>query len=197
MAQDDATAPHSSPETAAAEEIQGQTCAVAEHAQLAGLLEDARSKADEHWNQVLRANAELDNTRKRARQDVENAHKYGVERFAQALLPVRDSLEMGLAAAQQAGGDTATSLKQGVELTLKMFDSALEKFSVRVLNPLGEPFNPAQHQAMTLQESAAHAPDTVIAVMQKGYLLHDRLLRPAMVVVSKAPAETQQIDAKA
>ena len=174
--------------TAGGEGSQAEETAPDQQGDLAGLLEDARAKADEHWNQLLRANAELENTRRRAKQDVENAHKFGVERFVQELLPVRDSLEMGLAAASHADNDTAASLKEGVELTLKMFDSALEKFSVATLNPLGETFDPALHQAMTLQESAEHAPNTVIAVMQKGYQLHDRLIRPAMVVVSKAPA---------
>lgn len=174
------------------------------HVEMTGLLEDARAKADEHWNQLLRANADLENARRRARQDVENAHKYGVERFVQELLPVKDSLEMGLAAASNSDNDSAASLKEGVELTLKMFDSALEKFSVKTVDPVGEAFDPALHQAMTTQESAEHEPNIVIAVMQKGYQLHDRLIRPAMVVVSKAaaPADERsetgsQIDEKA
>lgn len=174
------------------------------HVEMTGLLEDARAKADEHWNQLLRANADLENARRRARQDVENAHKYGVERFVQELLPVKDSLEMGLAAASNSDNDSAASLKEGVELTLKMFDSALEKFSVKTVDPVGEAFDPALHQAMTTQESTEHEPNIVIAVMQKGYQLHDRLIRPAMVVVSKAaaPADERsetgsQIDEKA
>lgn len=174
------------------------------HVEMTGLLEDARAKADEHWNQLLRANADLENARRRARQDVENAHKYGVERFVQELLPVKDSLEMGLAAASNSDNDAAASLKEGVELTLKMFDSTLEKFSVKTVDPVGEAFDPALHQAMTTQESAEHEPNIVIAVMQKGYQLHDRLIRPAMVVVSKAaaPADERsetgsQIDEKA
>lgn len=172
------------------------------HAEMTGLLEDARAKADEHWNQLLRANAELENARRRARQDVENAHKYGVERFVQELLPVKDSLEMGLAASSNSDNDSAASLREGIELTLKMFDSALEKFSVKTLDPVGDAFDPALHQAMTMQESSEHEPNTVIAVMQKGYQLHDRLIRPAMVVVSKAaagenPETGRQIDEKA
>lgn len=172
------------------------------HAEMTGLLEDARAKADEHWNQLLRANAELENTKRRARQDVENAHKYGVEKFVQELLPVKDSLEMGLAAASNSDNDSVASLKEGVELTLKMLDSALGKFSVQMLDPMGDAFDPALHQAMSMQESAEHEPNTVIAVMQKGYQLHDRLIRPAMVVVSKAaagekPDTGSQIDEKA
>lgn len=151
------------------------------------LLEDARNKADEHWNQLLRLQAELENSRRRAQRDVENAHKFGLEKFAVALLPVIDSLEMGLAAAE--GEDaTVAKLREGTELTLKMFDDVLEKFGVVKIAPQGEPFNPELHQAMTMQESAEHEPNTVMMVMQKGYTLNDRLIRPAMVVVSKAPA---------
>lgn len=158
------------------------------------LLEDARAKADEHWNQLLLAKAETENVRRRARQDTENAHKFGLEKFALELLPVKDSLEMGLAAVE---ADPTTSdearlaqLRQGTELTLKMLSAAMEKFGIEALNPIGDSFDPALHQAMTLQESADHKPNTVIAVMQKGYLLNERLIRPAMVVVSKAVTET-------
>ena len=155
------------------------------------MLEDARAKADEHWNQLLRANAELENTRKRARQDVENAHKFALEKFALELLPVKDSLEMGLAAAtngteESGSGETATQLLEGTKLTLKMLTSAMEKFGIEEVDPSGEAFNPELHQAMSMQESAEHEPNTVMMVMQKGYQLNERLIRPAMVVVSKA-----------
>jgi molecular chaperone GrpE len=169
------------------------------HEELTLLLEDARAKADEHWDQLLRANAELDNARRRARQDVENAHKYALEKFAQELLPVKDSLEMGLAAAG-GEGETAAQLKEGTELTLKMLTAAMEKFGIKAVDPTGQPFNPELHQAMSMQESADHAPNTVMAVMQKGYQLNDRLIRPAMVVVAKAAEkrpEEGQIDEKA
>jgi len=160
------------------------------HKELTLLLEDARSKADEHWDQLLRTNAELDNLRRRAKQDVENAHKYALEKFAQELLPVKDSLEMGLAA---ASGDTDAeeaiqNLREGTELTLKMLSAAMEKSGIKEIDPTGETFNPEQHQAMSMQESADHEPNTVMTVMQKGYQLNDRLIRPAMVVVSKAKA---------
>ncbi|HEY0720264.1 MAG TPA: nucleotide exchange factor GrpE, partial [Gammaproteobacteria bacterium] len=108
--------------------------------------------------------------------------------FAAALLPVKDSLEMGINAASSAEGDVAQRLKEGSELTLKMLASALEKFGIKEIDPVGQPFNPEWHQAMTMQPSADHPANTVLAVMQKGYTLNDRLLRPAMVVVSK-PAE--------
>lgn len=170
------------------------------HAEMTGMLEDARAKADEHWNQLLRANAELENTRRRARQDVENAHKYGQERLIQELLPVKDSLEMGLAAAKAADDEAAAQMIEGVELTLKMLSTAFEKFSIQEVDPVGEAFDPSLHQAMSMQESTDHAPNTVMAVMQKGYQLNDRLIRPAMVVVSKADEAADpgsQIDEKA
>lgn len=164
-----------------------------EHEELTLMLEDARAKADEHWNQLLRANAELENTRKRARQDVENAHKFALEKFALELLPVKDSLEMGLAAAssdsEESDGkedETSSQLLEGTELTLKMLTSAMEKFGIEEINPEGEPFNPDTHQAMSMQESTEYEPNSVMMVMQKGYQLNERLIRPAMVVVSKA-----------
>ncbi len=179
--------------TAAEEEVTAETEATAEVAgtsedsseDLAQLLEDARSKADEHWNQVLRMQAELENTRRRAAADVEKAHKYALEKFAAELLPVIDSLEMGLAAAEGNDHEVAQKLHEGTELTLKMFSGVLEKFGVKAVDPLGETFNPELHQAMTMQPSEEHEPNTVTAVMQKGYVLNDRLIRPAMVMVSK------------
>jgi len=176
-------------ETEAVEVEQTETVEEAEASgeDLTLLLEDARSKADEHWEKVLRLQAELENSHRRAKRDVENAHKYGLEKFAQELLAVKDSLEMGLAAAEGSDHEVADKLREGTELTLKMFTSVMEKFGIKEVNPLGEPFNPELHQAMTMQPSTEHEPNTVMAVMQKGYLINDRLLRPAMVVVSKAP----------
>ena len=153
--------------------------------ELALLLEDARAKADEHWNQVVRMQAELENTRRRAAADVEKAHKFGLEKFAAELLPVIDSLEMGLAAAEGNDHEIAEKLREGTELTLKMFAGVLEKFGVKAVDPLGQPFNPELHQAMTMQPSEEYEPNTVTAVMQKGYVLNERLIRPAMVMVSK------------
>ncbi len=156
------------------------------------LLEDARAKADEHWNQLLRVKADMENTRRRAKQDVENAHKFALEKFALELLPIKDSLEMGLTAADDIaeGGDAMAQLKEGTALTLKMLAAALEKFGIEAVDPVGDTFDPDKHQAMSMQESAEHKPNTVMAVMQKGYQLNERLLRPAMVVVSKAVTET-------
>lgn len=151
------------------------------------LLQDARNKADEHWNQLLRAKADLDNLRRRAERDLEQAHRYGLERLVQELLPVKDSLELGLSASQGAEGEALKGLREGMELTRKMLQNALEKFGVKELSPQGERFNPELHQAMSVQERADAEPNTVLLVCQKGYLLHDRLIRPAMVIVSKAP----------
>lgn len=157
-------------------------------ADLQGRLAAAEARAQENWDQLLRARAEQENLRRRTERELENAHKYALERFAQELLPVRDSLEMGLAA---AGVEAAQSekLREGTELTLKMLVNAMEKFGIKEINPLNEPFNPDLHQAMAMQESAKAAPNTVITVMQKGYLLNDRLIRPAMVMVAKGANE--------
>lgn len=156
------------------------------HEQLLLTLEDAKAKADQHWNQLLLARAETDNVRRRAERDVEAAHKYALERFVTELLPVKDSLELGLAAASD-GGDVA-KLREGMELTLKLLSSVLEKFGVKTVDPKGEKFNPELHQAMAMQEMGNVEPNVVLTVYQKGYLLNDRLIRPAMVVVSRPAA---------
>lgn len=164
---------------------------VTDHAELAALLEDARGKADEHWDQCLRLQADLDNLRKRSERELANAHKYALERFARELLPVRDSLELGLAAASDEHADTV-KVREGVELTLQMLTGALDKFAIREVNPQDEPFDPEFHQAMSMQERADVDPNTVVTVVQKGYLLNDRLIRPAMVIVSQAPSQTNE-----
>lgn len=143
-------------------------------------LDEARRTAESHWDAVLRTRAELENLRKRTERELENAHKYGLERFLTELLPVKDSLELGLAA--DAGTE---KLREGTELTLKKFSQALEKFGVTELNPEGEEFNPEFHEAMTVQESEGQASNTVLTVIQKGYLLNGRLVRPALVIVAK------------
>jgi len=158
-----------------------------EHDDPVALLEDARSKADEHWNLYLRTQAEMDNLRKRAERDVQNAHKFGVEKLVGELLPVMDSMEMGMAAADSDDEATA-KLVEGMQMTIKMFTDALQKVGITQVDPMGEAFNPDFHQAMSMVESADAEPNTVITVMQKGYVLNERLVRPAMVVVAKAPA---------
>jgi molecular chaperone GrpE len=175
--------------TAEATEAEGATAEATaqgeeDHLQL---LEDTRTKADEHWNLYLRTQAELENLRRRAERDIQNAHKFGLEKFVNELLPVIDSMEMGMAAAN-AEEEAVRPLLEGMELTLKMFQSVLEKMGVTVVNPENEAFNPEFHQAMSMQETTDAEPNTVLAVMQKGYVLNERLVRPAMVVVSKAPA---------
>jgi molecular chaperone GrpE len=163
-----------------------ETAEGTEQADLHALLEDARGKADEHWDQCLRLQADMDNLRKRAERDVASAHKFALERFATELLPVRDSLELGLAAFAAEGADPE-KLREGVELTLQMLTSAMGKFEIREVNPQNEQFNPDFHQAMSLQERDDVEPNKVVTVVQKGYLLNERLLRPALVIVSKAP----------
>ncbi|MGD2136776.1 MAG: nucleotide exchange factor GrpE [Gammaproteobacteria bacterium] len=153
-------------------------------AELTALLEDARGKADEHWDQCVRLQAEMENLRKRAARELANARKYALERFASELLPVKDSLEMGLAAFD---AENTEKHKEGIELTLQMLTSVMGKFEITEIDPQDEPFNPDFHQAMSIQERDDVEPNTVVTVVQKGYLLHNRLLRPAMVIVSKAP----------
>ncbi len=146
-------------------------------------LEEARARADQYQQDMLRARADLDNARKRAQREIENAHKYAVEKLLGDLLPIKDSMELGLSAAESS--DDVASLREGMELTLKMLEDLLEKHGVTEVNPVGEKFSHELHQAMTMQESAEAEPGTVLNVMQKGYLLNDRLVRPAMVIVAK------------
>jgi len=145
-------------------------------------LARAQAKAAENWDHFVRSKAEMDNLRRRNAKDVENAHKYGIEKFASELLPVVDGMELGLA----VEGASAESLREGMELTMKMVQKMMENLGIEEINPINEKFNPEKHQAMSMQPSADVEPNTVIAVMQKGYLLKDRLIRPAMVMVSKA-----------
>ncbi len=156
--------------------------------QLRSQLSAAEAKASEHWDQLLRTKAEMENLRRRTERELENAHKYALDRVAQELLPVIDSLELGLAAATGEGA-TVAKLREGSELTLKLLTGALEKFGIRAVNPEGERFNPEFHQAMTTQPASHVEPNTVLNVFQKGYLLNDRLIRPALVVVSSGAAQ--------
>lgn len=158
------------------------------------LLEDARAKADEHWDQLVRTQAQMDNLRKRQERELENAHKYALERFVNELLPVRDSMEMGLAAANDENA-TIDHLREGTALTLKLFSDVMEKFNVEQINPEGQPFDPELHQAMSVQPRSDVPPNTVVIVVQKGYTLNGRLVRPAMVMVSQA--EPGQVDEQA
>ena len=158
-------------------------------AELEQKLAEAEAKAEENWDKAVRAQAELENGRRRAQRDLENAHKYALEKFLQDLLPIQDSMEMGLAVAKDDTADLA-KLREGSELILKMFSDLMDKNGIETINPEGQPFDPEHHQAMTMLESPDHAPDTVVSVMQKGYKLNDRLVRPAMVVVAKEPEDS-------
>jgi len=147
------------------------------------------SQLNESKEQMLRLQAEMQNVHRRARNDVEKAHKFGVERFVKEMLPVVDSLEKAIEACETSEDSPAqvVSLKDGVELTLSMTLSALKKFEVEVLNPVGEAFNPQLHEAMSVLPRDDVEPNSVVAVLQKGYLLSGRVVRPAMVIVAKAP----------
>ena len=144
-------------------------------------LAAAEAKAGENWDRYLRAAAELENVRKRAARDVENAHKFALERFGKELLAVRDTLEMGLAAAD---GASVESLIEGKEATLKLLTTILSQFGIEEVDPAGEPFDPELHEAISMQPSADVEPGSVVTVVQKGYTLNGRLLRPAMVIVA-------------
>jgi molecular chaperone GrpE len=138
-------------------------------------------------DQALRVAADLQNVRRRAEQDVEKAHKFALEKFAGDLLPIIDSLERGLELSSP-DDESIRPMREGIELTLKMFQDTLKRYQLEAIDPHGEPFNAVQHQAMAMQESADVEPNSVLKVFQKGYQLNGRLLRPAMVVVSKASA---------
>jgi molecular chaperone GrpE len=151
-------------------------------------LAKAQLTIKEYWDQIMRLNAEIENNRKRAQRDIENAHKFAVKNFVESLLPVTDSMEMGMAATLNENA-TLESIREGMNMTLDMFTQMMQKNGIQAIDPQGEKFNPEHHQAMTMQENDEVDANTVLAVMQKGYLLNERLIRPAMVVVSKPKAE--------
>lgn len=147
------------------------------------------AKAEENWNNYLRASAELENVRKRSARDVDNARKFALERFCGDLLAVRDSLEIGLETAENADFE---QLRSGSEATLKLLANTMERFGVAEVDPLGEPFDPELHEAMTMQPSTEAEPGSVLTVFQKGYVLNGRLLRPARVVVAQEPQDSDE-----
>ncbi|MES2603799.1 MAG: nucleotide exchange factor GrpE [Pseudomonadota bacterium] len=156
--------------------------------ELANRINEAVNAAlTEQRESVLRAQAEVQNMRRRCDADVEKAHKFALEKFSNELLPVLDNLERALGAVPDAQKEQVKALYEGVELTMKGFLESLAKFNIKPVNPHGEPFDPQYHQAIAQVPNPAVAPNTVIEVMQKGYTLHGRVLRAAMVVVSKAP----------
>jgi molecular chaperone GrpE len=149
---------------------------------LQAALAQAESRALESRDLYMRALAELENVRKRAARDVEQAHKFGLERVANDLIGVKDSLELGLASTA-----TADALRAGTQATLQLLSKALEKAGLVEILPLGEQFNPELHEAMAMQPSGEHVPNSIVQVVQKGYQLNGRLLRPARVIVAKEP----------
>ncbi len=151
---------------------------------LSAALAIERSRADENWDRVLRMQADMENQRKRSQRDVQNARKFALEGMINDLLPVRDSLEMGITAASQTDADIS-SIVEGSELTLKMLSQAFEKYNIEEVNPVDQKFNPEFHQAMSMQEIEGRDSNTVVNVLQKGYTLNDRLIRPALVIVAK------------
>lgn len=161
---------------------------IAETDELSAELEQARADAEKYRDQAVRAAAELENVRKRTQRDVESAKKFAIEKFASELLGVRDSLELGLKAAEDNHGDFE-KLKEGMEMTNRMLISSMEKVGIEPINPEGETFNPEYHEAVSTQPSDDLAPNSVASVMQKGYTLNGRVLRAAMVTVAKPTGE--------
>jgi molecular chaperone GrpE len=148
--------------------------------------EALRQQAEDNWNKYLRIVAELDNLRKRNAREVENARRFGVERLAAAILPVRDSLEAGLKAATEAENVDIAAILEGEQATLRLLDQALEGAGIAAIDPEGEPFDPERHEAMSVLPSPTAEPNSIIAVIQKGYVLNERVVRPARVVVAQA-----------
>ena len=174
--------PNTSLDQAAAADLAApETSSVDTMPSLEDALKQAELQAAEHHDAWLRAKAETENVRRRAQDDIAKAGKFAADKFAQAMLPVKDSLEAALATENA----TLETLKQGVELTLKQLVSAFQSANVTEVSPLGEKFDPNKHQAISAIEADGE-PNTVINVLQKGYLLNERVMRPALVVVSKA-----------
>ncbi|MEN8718727.1 MAG: nucleotide exchange factor GrpE [Oceanococcaceae bacterium] len=158
---------------------------------LATALEAARAKANENWERYLRATAEQDNIRKRAERDIDNARKFALERFAKDLVAVMDNLDLGLKSAETTAADQGPdqAVLEGIKLTRKILLDTFQKHGVTPIDPAGAVFDPALHEAMSAVPSADHAPNTVMDVIQRGFRLHDRVLRPAMVIVAQPPAD--------
>ncbi len=161
-------------------------------------VEALKAQDQEFQEQMLRSQAEMQNVRRRAEIDVEKAHKFALEKFVKELLPVADSLEKAVESTEghEGSGELVASIREGVEMTLNLFMSSLKKFNVEQLNPVGEPFDPQQHEAMSMVPAPDAEPNSVVAVVQKGYLLNGRVVRPAMVMVAKAE-DAPKIDEQA
>jgi len=161
-------------------------------------VEALQAQVQEFQEQTLRSQAEMQNVRCRAEIDVEKAHKFALEKFVKELLPVADSLEKAVESTEghDESGELVASIREGVEMTLSLFMSSLKKFNVEQINPVGEPFDPQHHEAMSMVPAPDAEPNSVVAVVQKGYLLNGRVVRPAMVVVAKAE-DAPKIDEQA
>ena len=159
-------------------------------------LEGAREEAERYRDAALRAQAEVDNVRRRTAREVENAHKFALEKFAGQLLPVVDSLEKSVDEVERhaGSGEAFDAIREGIELSQRLFRDTLERFGIEQVNPVGEPFDPDLHEAMSMIESPSAEPNSVVDVLQKGYTLNGRLLRAAMVIVAKAPANGKNGD---
>ena len=156
-----------------------------EGSKIAQALETALEQVQNAKDDLLRVQAEMQNLRRRTEQDIEKAHKYGQEKLSIELLAVMDNLERAQEAASNSEDEAIKAIREGVDLTVKGFADCFKKFNIETVDPLGEPFDPQLHQAMSMQENTESEPNTVIAVMQKGYTLYGRVIRPAMVMVSK------------
>ncbi len=163
-------------------------------------LADAEQKAQDNWDKAVRAQAEMENLKRRTQKDLEDAHKFALTGFAKELLSVLDSLVLGMQAATGESEDVK-KFREGSELTIKQFETVFAKFKIETIDPIGQPFNAEQHQAMAMQVVAGAEPNSVVNVFQKGYMLNGRLLRPAMVLVAKAaeqqPTTNPHIDEQA
>jgi molecular chaperone GrpE len=161
-------------------------------------VEALQAQVQDFQEQMLRSQAEMQNVRRRAEIDVEKAHKFALEKFVKELLPVADSLEKAVESTEghEESGELVASIREGVEMTLSLFMSSLKKFNVEQINPVGEPFDPQQHEAMSMVPAPDAEPNSVVAVVQKGYLLNGRVVRPAMVMVAKAE-DAPKIDEQA
>ncbi|KDM91880.1 nucleotide exchange factor GrpE [Photobacterium galatheae] len=178
-----------------AEELSPEALALSRIEELEAALAASEAKVKDQQDAVLRARADIENMRRRSEQEIDKARKFALEKFAGELLPVIDNMERALEVADK-NDETIKPMVEGVELTLKTMTDTVEKFGLKAINPLGETFNPEFHQAMSMQESAEHAPNTVMMVLQKGYELNGRVVRPAMVMVAKA-APGSNVDTQA
>ncbi|PXX93570.1 nucleotide exchange factor GrpE [Marinobacter vulgaris] len=189
------------------EELQESADAAAQEAGTAGddpesspenEVEALKAQAQEFQEQMLRSQAEMQNVRRRAEIDVEKAHKFALEKFVKELLPVADSLEKAVESTEghEDAGEQVASIREGVEMTLNLFMNSLRKFNVEQLDPVGEPFDPQKHEALSMVPAPDAEPNSVVSVVQKGYTLNERLVRPAMVMVAKAQS-SPKIDEQA